>query len=197
MNEEVKPISLREFGRRYDVSDTAIRFYIKKGHIEASSIVINPKNNRPQIIEHLAVENLRKNYKVDWGLSVSSTDETKAITEKIKKTDFDKSNPKKGGEYTDSITAVNLQIQKVKLQKETLELKKKEGELVGYMDVQRALFDKGTDIKLLFQSLPSQIIDEVIAGSLESRHKAITVLSNAIDQCLFKLSGIENFEIKR
>lgn len=196
MNDE-KPISLREFGRRYGISDTTVKFYLKKQYIEPESIVINPKNNRPQIIESKAVENLRKNYKVDWGVSVSSTDETKAITEKIKKTDFDKSNPKKGEQYVDGLTSVNLQIAKVKLQKETLELKKKEGELVGYMEVQRALFDKGTDIKLLFQSLPSQIIDEIIAGSLESRHKAINVLAGAIDECLFKLSGIENFEIKR
>lgn len=201
MNE--KSISYRAFGRNYGISDTTVKFYIKKGYIEQSSIVINPKNKRPGLIEEKALENIRNNFKADWGLSISSTDETKAITEKPKK-----GVPEKNGEpksdhsglnknKNETMVSVKLEIEKVKLAKETLLLKEKEGELVSMKDVQKALYEKGSDVKMKLQSIPARVVDNIMAACLVGRNDVLNVLSEAIDEELLKIGEVSNFKIKR
>lgn len=201
MNE--KTISYRAFGRKYGVSDTTIKFYIKKGYIETESIIVNTKNDRPGLVEEKALENIRNNYKSDWGLSVVSTDETKTIIEKPEKIVAEKTTETKSDNSgfiknkNETMVSVKLAIEKVKLAKETLILKEKEGELVSMIDVQKALYEKGSDVKKKLQSIPSRIVDNVMAAALVSRNDVVNVLSSAIDEELLKIGEVSNFQIKR
>ena len=189
-------ISFRKFAEKYGISDTSVRFYVKKGHIGKDSVVINTKNKRPSLIEESAVKDLRNNYKSDWGMSTLPIGETKATTEKPKKESSVKTSadiPVAG----DSIVAVNLSIAKVKLATETLSLKQKEGELVSYADVQKALFEKGNQVKTTMQSIPAKYIDSIMAASLKGRNDAVNVLTEAINAALWQLGEISDFTIKR
>lgn len=198
-----KPISYRAFGRNYDVSDTTIKFYIKKEYITQDCIVINQKNKRPGLIEEKAVKSIRDNYKSDWGLSVSSTVETKAITEKPKKEAAVKNNEGKtdhsgiNANKHESPATIKLEIEKVKLAKETLSLKEKEGELVSMREVQKALYEKGSDVKTKLQSIPARVVDNVMAAALVSRNEVLNVLADAIDEELLKIGEVSDFKIKR
>lgn len=199
----VKTIAYRAFGRKYGVSDATIKHYIKKEYISKSSILINPKNKRPGLIEESALKDIRNNYKSDWGLSVLSTDETKAITEKPKK-DVTVKNSEQKTDYSginankhESPATIKLEIEKVKLAKETLSLKEKEGELVSMREVQKALYEKGSDVKTKLQSIPARVVDNVMAAALVSRNEVLNVLADAIDEELLKIGEVSDFKIKR
>jgi hypothetical protein len=193
-----KPISIREFGRIHGLTDTSIQNYIKKGYILNENIPINRKNGRPGIIRSGAEKNLSENFKKDWskaGIVYEEKTERVEIKTKPKKNtetednDFDiiVSN-------TDNLVDVRKKLEQVKLKSTLLDLKKKQGDLIPRAEVYKSLYEKADEIKLAFQAIPAQTIDNIMAA--RTRNEAMLILSEKIDEVLIKLSNTDAVKLE-
>lgn len=196
MNEAT--ISIRAFAALYNLTDTAIRHYIKCGYITSASIVINPKNKRPGLIAEKAVEEIRKNYNSEFGVNmVKSRPGRKSDQEELGTSlpPNTKHVVVKRGEET--LSDIKIQVEKVKLEKERILLEEKKGELISRDLVNKALYEKGKDVRIKMQSIAAREIDDILAAGLKSRQEAKKKLEDAIDAQLLKIGDISEFKIKR
>lgn len=196
-----KPISIREFGRIHGLMDTSIQNYIKKGYILNQNIPINKKNGRPGIIRSGAEKDLSENFKKDWSKAglvykeknseVKGKDEKKdkPADTKTDDNDFDivVSN-------TDNLVDVRKKLEQVKLKSTLLDLKKKQGDLIPKAEVYKSLYEKADEIKLAFQAIPAQTIDNIMAS--RTRNEAMLILSEKIDEVLIKLSNTDAVKLE-
>lgn len=192
MNEDT--ISIRKFAAKYGLTDTAIRFYIKKEYITSYSIRINPKNDRPGLIEENAIEELRKNFNQEFGLKVK---EKPVFEEKTSSLSKVKASKKNSDPNEDTLSGIKIKIEKTKLEKETILLAERKGMLLDREAVDKALYEKGKDVRQKFQSMPARVIDSIIAAALKSRNDALNVLQNAVDEELLKIGEITDYKINR
>lgn len=77
----------------------------------------------------------------------------------------------------------------IQAHRELLKLKKESGELVNKDEVYKKLFDFGKELRIAFQAIPLRIIDQLLSLS---RHEALKLLTDEINQVLEKLSKDDN-----
>jgi hypothetical protein len=195
-----KPISIREFGRIHGLTDTSIQNYIKKGYILNENIPINSKNGRPGIIRSGAEKNLSENFKKDWSKAGIVYDEKTVSTDTKNNTKKDTSVKSEDNDFdiivsnTDNLVDVRKKLEQVKLKSTLLDLKKKQGDLIPRAEVYKSLYEKADEIKLAFQAIPAQTIDNIMAA--RTRNEAMLILSEKIDEVLIKLSNTDAVKLE-
>lgn len=213
MNE---PISIREYGRRKNLSDTYIRRMISNGVITARALTTNPANGRPMIIPDLADE--------DWSVNYGHTKEDKApkvdtrpvkpqrakkVTKEISE-DEEQTVPdepytpaaRTAGTLPDgrkSKAEIDRMRAEVQLQIAALDLKERKGQLVDKDKVYRALFEVGQEVRTSVLAVPDKTLDNILAA--RTRNEAYNVLYAALTDALMQLSNLKegdlNFKERR
>jgi hypothetical protein len=187
-------VSIREFGRRVGVSDTAIRKAIDAGKI-VRAIGTNPNNGRPTLDYYLALEE----WKVCGGGIHAVNYEAKPQPAKAQKQPAAKPEPAPAA-YTSAppaqppvdtgtlVAAKRAQAVYIAKIKE-LEYKRMAGTLVEKDKVYQSLFAFGQEVRNAFQALPDRIIDEIRAS--QNRNEAHKLLYDSIADVLDKLSAMD------
>jgi hypothetical protein len=187
-------ISIREFGRRVGVSDTAIRKAIDAGKI-VRAIGTNPNNGRPTLDYDLALEE----WKASGGGIHAVNYEVKPQPAKAQKQPAAKPEPAPAA-YTSAppvqppvdtgtlVAAKRAQAVYIAKIKE-LEYKRMAGTLVEKDKVYQSLFAFGQEVRNAFQALPDRIIDELRAS--QNRNEAHKLLYDSIADVLDKLSAMD------
>lgn len=210
-----EPISIREYGRRKNLSDTYIRRMIANGVITARCLTTNPANGRPMIIPHLADE--------DWSINYGHTK-----TDKAPKVDTRPVRPQKAAAgtrapipaavadtvpdepYSPGVAAGGLapgtlpdgrkskaELDRLKaevsLQISALELRERKGQLVDKDKVYRALFEVGQEIRTSVLAVPDKTLDNILAA--KTRNEAYTILQAALTDALTQLSNMKDGDL--
>jgi hypothetical protein len=174
-------ISLREFGRRVGVSDTAVRKAIAAGKIVKGLDRTNPK--RPKIIPQIAIKEWGRYYNPNY-----EREQTKNLH-----VESDNTAPPPEAGTGRSLAEIKRQQAEVKLRITALELKEKQGQLVDKAKVYKALFSAGQEVRTAMQAIPDRVIDDLLAA--KTRNESHQILFNAIADTLEMLSEITNREI--
>ena len=188
-------ISIREFGRRVGVSDTAVRKAIEAGKI-VNALGINPNNGRPTLKYDVALQE----WKAAGGGVHAVNYEAKPQPAKSQKQPAPKPEPAPVPDTptpvaqppvdTSTLMAAKkaqaVYIAKIK----ELEYKKMAGSLVEKDKVYRSLFAFGQEVRNAFQALPDRIVDDIRAS--QSRNEAHRILYDSIAEVLEKLSSTDD-----
>ena len=170
-------VSLREFARRMEVSEGAIRKAIASQKISAAS-VSKTKSGRPELLFQKA--------KADWEINGGGL--RKGYKENHKKTvtkqDIDA--PDKPVGNTISLAEAKRQAAIYDAKRKGLELAELQKILVPRAKVYEELFAFGQEIKTHIQSIPDKYIDLIMAS--QNRAEAHKILSTAINEALDTLS---------
>jgi hypothetical protein len=198
MANDSKLISIREYARRRECSDTAVRKAIAAGHIKQSALETDKRGRVTGINADLADKQWSKTFSLSGTrnpklakkiASKAGTKETILAAEAID-TEADK------GLARNASTAKAQQVEafyKAKLRK--LEFEKKSGEVVDKAQVYRALFAAGQEIRTAFEGISDRCIDDILAAP--TRNDAHTILQNAIDDVLKTVSELKDRQITR
>ena len=190
-------ISIREFGRRIGVSDTAVRKAIDAGKI-VKALGKNENNGRPTLNYDIALEEWKDSgggiHAVNYESKPKPTPPAPKPEPK-KPVEEPAPEPKRYVEQpvmvdTGTLVAAKkaqaVYIAKIK----ELEYKRMAGTLVEKDKVYRSLFAFGQELRNAFQALPDRIIDEVLATG--NRNEAHKILYDSIADVLDKLSGMDD-----
>jgi hypothetical protein len=192
-------ISIREFSRRVNVSDTAIRKAINAGYIVAGRVF---ENGGPRILFEEA--------KREW--DIYQTQQGKAVTAKPKTgTPTQSAKPAVNptppapvvpaplGEapkpQAGTIAAARLVKEQLNAKLLEIELKEKMGKLVDKDRVYAALFSAGKELRVNLQTIPDRHIDDILAAP--SRNEAHTILYNAIAEVLEQITELGKTDFTR
>jgi hypothetical protein len=206
-----EPISIREYGRRKNLSDTYIRRMIANGVITAKALTTNPSNGWPMIIPDVA--------DADWSVNYGHTKEDKAP-----KVDTRAVKPQRAPQaareprqapiadtlpdepYTPNVAApgtlpdgrkskaeLDRLKAEVQLQLSALELRERKGQLVDKDRVYRALYGIGQEIKTSILSVPDKVLDNILAAG--TRNEAFQLLYAALTDALTQLSEIKEGDL--
>jgi hypothetical protein len=198
MANEKTIISIREYARRRECSDTAVRKAIASGHIKKSALEvdasgkvtgINPSMADKQWASTFSIAGTRNPKLANKIAKKAGTKEAVAASEAVD-TDADK------GLARNASTAKAQQVEafyKARLRK--LEFEKKSGELIDKAQVYRALFAAGQEIRTAFEGIADRYIDEILAAP--TRNDAHTVLQNAIDDVLKSVADLKDRQLTR
>jgi hypothetical protein len=177
-----EPISLREYARRRDCSEGAVRRAIGEKKIDPSAIVRHPTNNRPMIIQSLA--------DISWAKTIKGA-QNSALADKLNTNQGSSpANPTNNR----SMVEIKRMISEVELQLKALELRERKGQLVDKDKVYAALFNVGKEMRQNLEIIPDRIIDDLF--SAPSRNEAHTMLAEAIAEALEKFAEISNRELQ-
>jgi hypothetical protein len=187
-------ISIREFGRRVGVSDTAIRKAIEAGKI-VRAIGTNPNNGRPTLDYDLALEEWKASgggiHAVNYEVKPKAAPKKAAPAPKVepKQEPAPVANVSQQPQDTSTLVAAKraqaVYIAKIK----ELEYKRMAGTLVEKDKVYQSLFAFGQEVRNAFQALPDRIIDELRAS--QNRNEAHKLLYDSIADVLDKLSAMD------
>lgn len=188
-------ISIREFSRRVNVSDTAIRKAMNAGHIVRGKVV---DNGMPKINFEAA--------KQEWDIYQSQQGKA------IKPTTTPTPQPVKQAAPTPTPPAPVAQGEALKPQAGTLaaarlvkeqlnakllemEVKEKMGKLVDKDRVYANLFAAGQELRINLQTLPDRYIDDIRAAG--SRNEAHTILLKAINEVLTEIAELGKLDVTK
>ena len=203
-----EPISIREYARRKNMTDTYIRRMIKDGVITERCIITNPQNGRPMILPLFAEEDWAMNYSTKAPVNPERYRKSKKtyLKEKKQPTGTLPDVSHLTAQYaTDPIPEDPLQGKKlpkaeldrlqseVKFRLSMLELKEKEESLVDKAKVYRALYDIGQALRTNILSIPDKTIDNIRALP---RPEAYALMQGALVEALTTISDIKDGSIK-
>lgn len=192
-------ISIREYARRRECSDTAVHKAYKDGHLNDDAFAWTKNKTRKKGIYPDVAD-------AQWAQTIDTTRAKNAkLAEKILNSAKETAGPSDeemnagsaqiGGSSNGSPSKADAQridsIFKAKLRE--LEYKQKKGELVNRDKVYNALFGAGQELRDAMLAIPDRIIDEVLAAA--TRNEAHEVLRVAIHSELERLSEIEGREL--
>ncbi len=188
-------ISIREFARRIEVSDTAIRKAINAGHIVGGRVF---ENGTPRIIYELAKTEW-ESYQTQQGKAVKQSTTTPtpqpqkpaAIpTPPAAVVNTEAPRPQAG-----TIAAARLVKEQLNAKLLEIELKEKMGKLVDKDRVYATLFSAGKELRVNLQTIPDRHIDDILAAP--SRNEAHTILYNAIAEVLEQITELGKTDFTR
>ena len=184
-------ISIREFGRRVGVSDTAIRKMIKDGRLSDKAVERHPITGKPSIIYDQALVEFQA---VGGGLvKESGVDNTPhKYRKKVPPVPLSQQKQTENGEPP-VVPSGQLSIAEAKRQSaiydaklKGLELAERQKVLVPRNKVYEELFAFGQEIKSHLLSIPDKFIDQILAA--QNRGEAHSILYAAISESLETLS---------
>lgn len=203
-----EPISIREYARRKNMTDTYIRRMIKDGIIGERCLTTHPTNGRPMILPLFAEQ--------DWAMNYSTKGEVNPHRfRKSKKTYVKKKTPPSGelpdvSQFIDSPpvntpsgtlqdgrkTKAELDrlLAEVKLQTAAIELREKKGQLVEKDKVYKALYEIGQELRKDIMSVPDKTLDNIRAA--KTRQEALAIFNAALVDALTNISNIKEGDIR-
>lgn len=212
MTNEIK-ISIRAYAKKLKVDEAAVRGAIEAGKIKSGVVYImrmvkGKKKKTPMIIESIATK--------EWGFVHEQPKAQRGISRSrvADKLDADKnqgnnsglpgdlnSSEEKDYSYSELIKKIiispKLPYKDVILRKEILlaakekmDLEIKEGTLVKKVDVDKALFAVGDELKKKLHSIPSRCIDDILSAS--NKIEATNILVFEINQVLLSISQLQS-----
>jgi hypothetical protein len=182
-------ISLREYGRRKGVSDTAVRKAIHAGKIVEG--VVKDKSGKPWIIQEIADREWSSNHNPVYERTVKSGKPNAAAV--AQKEPDAPGVPESGGNATLAAAKRAKAVFDAKLAE--LSFKEKSGSLVRKDEVYRALYAFGQSVRSAIQAVPDRVIDDVLSAG--SRNEAHLLLQKALDEALLKLAEGEKIQFVR
>jgi hypothetical protein len=190
-------ISLREMGRRMDVSGVAVRKAINTGRIPADCVGVHPTNGRPVILDYeRAAKHWRDNTMQGKNHAAGQRRADKIGTPRGKTGGVDDQRGALAGESTASLdqSAANTsagQYQKARTVRETyqaklaqLDYEEKAGELVRRDDLRVELFNASRGMRDRLGQLPDRLSGE-LAGMTDQHAVALmlqTEITNALEE---------------
>lgn len=184
MSKELTIVSLRQYAKDKNVSDTYIR-KIRGKRLGEHCFGMNEKNGRPFLYKELADVDWVNNYdpahdnkfKANKNKSESSTEEKKEKTTTKTQSAFSEQRAKR--------EAVEYHLSAIRLQE-------KRGELVLKSKVFEVLFSFASEIRNAFQDLPDKNLDNILAAGAEgNRDAAYDIYTAGIESVLAKLTNID------
>jgi hypothetical protein len=197
---ETELISIREFGRRVELSDTMIKNYINAGKIGPDAIHKNKKNGRPELdfivaLQYWAIYNEihELQYIIDnpdvLKLIEIDSKPAEATTQKEKPAKAKKEKKEISSEQL-SILESDKRLSSAKAQLAEVNLEKALGNLVSINDVKKALYNFGAQIRIALEAIPDRSIDNIFAA--KDRSEAHFILTNEIKRALLDLTDVDN-----
>lgn len=191
-----KGISLRQYAKNLNTTDTSVRRAIKSKKIVKGVFI--GEDGKPHIIPEIANEEWGKNLNLEAGNNIHLAE---SLSEKGKKEAKIKEKPPTGPvteEEIDSDVDVDdgdtyaeakrkEAILKAKLLK--LDLLEREKELGPRVDYNNQLMEIGIKFREIMQALPNQTIDNILA--FPTRNEAVLYFQEIIDNALNKVSNVE------
>jgi hypothetical protein len=178
-------VSIREFARQMGVSDIAVAKAIKAGKITEGVDYTNPK--RPKVNVEVAAKSWGRN----WAPTMKTNPKLAARFEAQEEDPPPPPPPAGAPSFVDaepqvtsnsSLAKIKQQHEMVKLQSAALDLKIKKGEFVRKVEVYRALFSAGQELRVQFQAIPDKCIDDILAAT--TRGEALRLLQGHIADAL-------------
>lgn len=178
-------ISIREYARRRNCSDTAVHKAIRTQKIVKG--VVRDEKDRPKIDPEIADK--------EWSVYFDhEATQNKELAKKIPKPSTASDAPAvEGGGTQGSYAKARLALTMAKAQTAALDFKVKSGKLVDKGAVYSSLFTAGQEVRAAMQAIPDRHIDEILAAP--SRNEAHTILYNVIADALEKLSELGKREL--
>lgn len=193
----METISLREYARRREVSDTAVRKAITAGKIVQGRVF---DKGVPRIIESVANQ--------EWDQYESRKERTPRPTptpapEPVKSAKPHAQTPATVAEYSSeppkpaagTLAAARLIQAQLKAKMMETELKEKLGKLIEKDKVYAALFSAGKELRVNLMAIPDRYIDDILAAG--SRNEAHTVLTNALADILESIADASKIDLSK
>ncbi len=180
-------ISIKEYARRMEVSDTAIAKAINTGKIVEG--VVRDEKNRPWIIPDIATKEWAKAYNPNYGRKPKSYALLDAAA--AQETKEDAQQPTTGSGK--SIVELKRLQSEIRIQRDALSLRREKGELVDKKKVYGQLFAMGQELRTNLQVIPDRVIDSILAAA--DRNEAHGILYNAISEALASMADFTKREI--
>jgi hypothetical protein len=184
-------ITLREFGRRRNVSERAVRQAVAAGKIP-TGIFQTPEMKHPKVAFELAA--------MEWDASGGATHKMDRITYLDGQNDTSEKNNKAAPEgekkqfgNNRELSDLKTQTAKIDLQTKQIALAELTKQLVRKSSVHSALFIIGQQLRDALQRIPARVIDDVMAAP--SRTEAELILSDAIAVELERIADLHTREI--
>lgn len=185
-------ISIREYGRRLGVSDTAVRKAIKAGKI-VNGVVRDANGSAIGILEEVANAEWSRNYDPAYqrtarsGSAMPFSGSTKPEPKVKVVAPADKKDPE-SATAAGSLAEIKRAQAVYKLKQSKLDYEKASGKLVDKDHVFRMLFAAGQEMRTALQSVPDRCIDNVLAAT--TRTEAHSLLYEEITKTLERLVEI-------
>lgn len=188
-------VSIREYGRRKNVSDTAIRKMIKAGKIVKGLVYENgiPRINIEEADKEFTL------YESSPTRGAKKEPEVKAEQQKRVTPPKQHPEPKAPEPHPEppagTLAATKLITAKLKAKDLELKVKKLQGLLVDKSKVYSALFSFGKEMRVNMQAIPDRFIDDILSAG--SRNEAHTILFNAISDALESLTDLSKTDLAK
>lgn len=197
-------VSFREYARRRQCSEAAVRKAIREGKIDKAIDYTNPK--RPKINPILAdmewAEHLNPNYSRNNALAkrIQATAEAfkdkEVSPENIEKYAQQRMEEADDGQLKGSgLAQLKRKHAEVKLQQDAIKLAEQKAILVKKDAVYRNLFAMGQEMRTKLQSIPDRHIDAILAA--RTRNESHQILFDAISDALEALSEMGKRDIAK
>lgn len=177
-------ISIREYARRRGCSEANVRKACDLGHI-AKGVAYDPATNkRIGIYPDIADQEWAANRNPDRTTNTKLIENLEAAGGRI---------PDKA---SDTATYNRAKLAKVALEAKLLELKYQTelGNLVEKSKVDREMFAFGQMVREAMLAIPNRVVDHLMAAP--TRLDAVTLLTDAINEALTRLSEYDNINLK-
>lgn len=162
-------MKILQYAKHAGVSDALIHREIKEGKIKEGVVLIKGKRW------------------IDPDIADAERAKHKDPTHRrVTRRDKEEGRAKVGDGDTPTMTEVKLKQEVIRTKKMHLEYEKKKGTLVEKDAVYKALFDYAQEIRIEVESIPDKVVDDMLAAA--DRHRARTILSEAIEDALLALS---------
>jgi hypothetical protein len=194
----MESISIKEFARRVEISDTMIHRYIDAGKIGPDAWELNEKNGRRMILfetafQYWAIYNEVKNleYVLENPECLNFLELPKEEEKKNKEPKDKKPKKEKAGPSSQQLELLESERREksAKAQLAELNLNKALGLLVNFDEVKKVLHSFGAEIRLALEAIPDREIDNIFSAN--DRGEAHLILTLAIKNALTALTKIE------
>lgn len=176
-------ISIRKFAKQLGIAETSIRKAIESERIVKG--VIKDESGRPWILPDIAKAEYLNTHDPDYKRRPE-------IYEKLKQ-EAGKEETNTPSPTGQSTAELKRMLSEIRVQKESIELRKAKGELVDKKKVYAQLFTMGQEMRATFQAIPDRVIDSILAA--KDRNEAHNILSLAISEALTQLAEIQKRDI--
>lgn len=185
MAKQLTEMSLRAYAETKGVNESAIRKARASGRLGPQCFGEKQRGKKlaPFVYKELADLDWVNNFNPKYDREIKGTKGTGPTTTSAQIGNTKAAPGSKSFNETKATQAqIDLQLSAIRLQKER-------GELVQKSLVYEHLFEFGKEIRIAFQDLPDQLIDNILAAS--SREEAYDIMAAGIDGVLHRLTTVE------
>jgi hypothetical protein len=193
-------ISIREYARRKEYSESYIRKLITKGIITSQAVLANHRG-QPAIDEYLANCDLAAYYgtpmpeppvvELPKAPVLRAAPAPRELIDPVE-------NPRDVVPSKPSTGKTKAELDKIhaelKIQLTAMELKERKGVLVDKAAVYKALFEIGQELRRDVMSIPDKWVDNIRAA--KTRQEAHSMLYNALAESLKSISEVDEIKFK-